>query len=495
MSKAACLGITPITLISFVVLGQVGSWAANKPNVVLIVADDLGLQLGCYGDPLAHTPNLDRLAAEGIRFSRAYCTTASCSASRAVILSGLYNHATGHYGHSHGYSHFSTYETVRSLPQLLHEAGYRTCLVGKYHLAPPYIYPFETERQQGTQGGRNTVRMAENALAWIMEQDDRPFFLYFCPTDPHRGGGEGHFANHPQQPQFYPGITPWRYEPADIRVPDWLPDRPVVRRELAEFYQAIARLDAGIGTLMEGLKQSGHWESTLVMFLSDNGPPFPGAKTTCYEPGLHLPLIVRDPRQHRKGLTCDALVTWADVTPTILDYCGVQPPLAPPVKPSENQGKPSTSGRGEPYRFHGRSFASILGEEHPAGWDEIYASHTFHEITMYYPMRVIRSGKYKYILNLAHALPFPFASDLYESPTWQDVLSRQNPQELYGCRSVQAYLHRPRHELYDLEADPHETHNLADDPQHQERLRELQHKLQAWQKATQDPWELKWRYE
>ena len=165
--------------------------AAPQRNVVVIVADDLGLQLGCYGDTVAKTPHLDQLAAEGARFQRAYCTTASCSASRSVLLSGLYNHATGHFGHAHGYSHFSTYETIRSLPVLLSDAGYRTCLVGKYHLAPDYVYKFETQRQEGTQGGRNTVRMAQNAKAWLEEQDERPFFLYLCPTDPHRLSG-GH---------------------------------------------------------------------------------------------------------------------------------------------------------------------------------------------------------------------------------------------------------------------------------------------------------------
>jgi N-sulfoglucosamine sulfohydrolase len=482
LSAVACAAMTP-------------HLDAARPNVVVIVADDLGFQLGCYGDKVARTPNIDRLAAEGTRFTRAYCTTASCSASRSVLMSGLYNHATGHFGHAHGYNHFSTYETVRSLPKLLSEAGYRTCLVGKYHLAPEYIYPFEAQRQEGTQGARNTVRMAQNAKAWIAETDDRPFFLYFCPTDPHRSGGGGNFANHPDQPNFYPGITPLTFRPETIPVPYWLPDQPEVRKELAEFYQSIARMDVGMGTLIDALKDTGHWDNTLVVFLSDNGPPFPGAKTTCYEPGINLPLIVRDPKQSKRGITSDAMVTWADLAPTVLDYCGVEPKDAPPVRPGENAGKPSIAGRPQPYKFHGRSFAGVIGQEHPTGWDEMYASHTFHEITMYYPMRVVRAGKYKYILNIAHGLPYPFASDLQDSPTWEGVLTRNKPDEMYGPRTVRAYLHRPKHELYDLEADPYEAKNLADDPAHQATLKQLQQKLQAWQKQTQDPWELKWRYE
>ena len=150
--------------------GAITATAAAPRNVVVIVADDLGYQLGCYGDKAAKTPHLDQLAAEGIRFQQAYCTTASCSASRSVLLTGLYNHATGHFGHAHGYSHFSTYETIRSLPVMLTEAGYRTCLIGKYHLAPDYIYKFETQRQEGTAGARNTVRMAQNAKVWLEEK-------------------------------------------------------------------------------------------------------------------------------------------------------------------------------------------------------------------------------------------------------------------------------------------------------------------------------------
>lgn len=474
--------------------------AADRPNVIIIVADDLGLQLGCYGDKVAKTPHIDRLATEGTRFTRAYCTTASCSASRSVILSGLFNHATGHYGHAHGTGHFSTYESVRSLPNLLGEAGYRTCLIGKYHLAPEPVYHFETERQQGTMGARHTVRMAQNAREWITEKDDRPFFLYFCPTDPHRAGKEETFANFASDPNHYPGITPVAFDPAEMQLPPWLPDHPEVRQEWAEFYRAITRVDAGVGELMKMLADTGHDKNTLVMFLSDNGPPFPGAKTTAYEPGLNLPLIVRDPRQSRRGLVTDAVVNWADLTPTVLDYCGVKVPPAPPLRPMENAGKPVTAGpltvgKTQPYRFHGRSFAGILGEEHPQGWDELFASHTFHEVQMYYPMRVAWVGQFKYILNIAHGLEYPFASDLYASPTWQGVLARKNPEEMYGQRTVRQYLHHPKHELYNLAADPKETKNLAEDPAYQSTLEQLQGKLKAWQERTKDPWVTKWEYE
>ena len=466
-------------------------------NVVVIVADDLGWQLGCYGDKQAKTPHIDKLAAEGVRFTRAYCTTASCSASRSVLMTGLFNHATGHYGHAHGDGHFSTYDSVRTLPVLLTEAGYRTCSIGKYHLAPEATYHFETYRNDGIQGARNSVRMAENAKAWISEKDDRPFFLYWCSTDPHRAA-QG-FANQPKD-DAYPGVTPACFNADQMKVPAWLPDAPEVRQEWAEFYEAINRLDQGVGALTQALKETGHWDDTLVLFLADNGPPFPGAKTTLYDPGARLPLIVRDPTRRSDVRTTDALVAWVDITPTILDFCDVTPKPAPPVTPRENGGssegaRPAKNTKLQPVTFHGRSFLKALSDEHAAenGFGEIFGSHTFHEVTMYYPMRSVISGRHKLIFNIAHELPYPFASDLYASPTWQMALRTKLP--IYGKRTTSAYIHRPRFELYDLETDADELQNLADAPQHAKLLADLQGKLKAWQKQTRDPWVSKWEYE
>ncbi|MEX0702686.1 MAG: sulfatase [Planctomycetales bacterium] len=460
-------------------------------NVVLWVVDDQGFEAGCYGNKVIKTPALDRLAREGTRFTRAHCTTASCSTSRSVLMTGLYNHATGHYGHAHRYNHFSTYESVRSLPVLLAEAGYRTCSIGKYHLAPEYVYRFDDYLNEGTQGARNAVRMARNAEAWIEKNGDKPFFIYFGTADPHRSG-PGEFGNQDDKPDFYPGVKPVRYKPEDVVVPDWLPDKPEVREELAEYYQSISRADQGLGALLDALEATGHADDTLVIFLSDNGPAFPGAKTTLYQAGMNVPLVVRDPDRKKKGIACDALVTWADITPTVLEWCGVKA-LGPPVVPDENRGKLVEAAKPQAIEFHGKSFLSVLEEEHPKGFDEHFASHTFHEITMYYPMRVIISGKYKYILNLASELEYPFASDLHASRTWQAVL--RDGDKMYGKKTVYDFLHRPRHELYDLETDPFEGTNLAYEERHAAKLAELQKKLKAWQTRTGDPWVVKWEHE
>jgi len=181
---------------------------------------------------------------------------------------------------------------------------------------------------------------------------------------------------------------------------------------------------------------------------------------------------VRDPRQKNKGIACDAMVNFADLTPTILDFAGALP------------GNDTVQGR---------SFRSVLEQEHPKGWDETYASHTFHEITMYYPMRVVRQRKYKLIWNIAHGLDYPFASDLWAASTWQATI--KNGRKYYGKRTVEAYLHRPKFELYDLAEDPHEVNNLADNPEYGKVLGDLKAKLKAFQKRTKDPWIVKWEYE
>jgi len=468
--------MTRAVLLAALLLGGLVCPAATaaKRNVVLFVVDDQGLDAGCYGNPVIQTPNLDRLAADGTRFDYAFCTTASCSASRSVILTGLYNHANGQYGHQHGYNHFSSFDRVKSLPVLLGAAGYRTLAMGKYHVAPKEVYRFDALVRANT---RSPVEMADKCRDFITAEDERPFFLYFCTSDPHRGGGRADELPHKpdrfgNRPRGYPGITPVKYDPDKVIVPPFLPDSPECRAELAQYYQSVSRVDQGLGRLMRILKDAGEYEQTLIIYISDNGIAFPGAKTTLYEPGMRLPCIVRAPDQRRRGKASTAMITWADLTPTILDFGG-----AMPEKPD----------------FHGRSFLAVLDQQAPEGWDEVYTSHTFHEITMYYPMRVVRTRQYKLIWNIAHGLPYPFASDLWAAPTWQGIWQRG--EKFYGKRSVAAYLHRPKFELYDLKSDPHEIKNLAGDPQHAEVLARLKAKLKAFQKRTGDPWILKWNYE
>lgn len=478
---------------------------AAERNIVLVVTDDQSLDAGCYGNPVIQTPHLDSVARDGTVLTHAFCTTASCSASRSVILTGLHNHANGHYGHKHNYHKFSSYTNISSLPVYLAKAGYRTARCGKYHVAPESVYQFQT-----TIGGhaRNPVEMANYCEAFISAESNQPFFLYFCTADPHRSNKQAseiaerpnRFGNPNPGDPGYPGITEVTYDPDAVVVPGFLPDTPTCRAEMAQYYQSISRVDQGLGRLIQILRETNHWDRTLFVFISDHGIAMPGAKTTLYEGGMRSPCIVRNPDLPKRGTVCEAMVSWVDITPTILDYAGalnsrtgrvrhaLTSAITPPPKGSQ-QTRDTSLGE-----LHGKSFLHILDEQRPSEWNEVYASHTFHEIQMYYPMRVVRNRKYKLIWNIAHPLPFPFASDLWSSPTWQAQyqLGMDAP---FGAKTVGDYIHRHPFELYDLEADPHEGHNLADDPQHADLLETLKAKLIAFQRNTNDPWIIKWDYE
>lgn len=444
--------------------------ASEKPNIILFVSDDHGIDaLGCYGNPVIQTPNMDRLATEGVRFTNAYCTSASCAASRSVILTGQYGHATGSYGHVHDYHHFSTYESVRSLPVLIEAAGYETARIGKYHVAPESVYHFNTVLEANP---RSTLEMADACKDVI--DAEKPFFLYFCPDDPHRG--------HPFTPDpwdapntfgntddGYPGEVVVTYDPKEVLVPSFIPDNKESREEIAQYYQSISRIDQGMGRLLEHLKAAGKADNTIIIYISDNGMAFPGAKTTVNEPGIKLPCIIKDPTREVAGGVNHAMISWVDLTPTILDYAGID---------------------FEDEAFQGRSFRSILPETSPVGWNEVFAAHNFHELTMYYPMRVVRSDDYKLIWNIAWRLEYPFASDLWASSTWQSIY--RDEAQNYGNRTVQDYLFRAEFELYNLAKDPDELNNLATDPKHLHTLTSLQDRLKAFQLKTKDPWYIMW---
>ena len=300
---------------------------ANKTprkNIVLFVSDDHGKTAGCYGNTVIKTPHMDQLAAEGTLFTNAFATTASCTASRSVILTGLHNHHTGLYGHMHFPFHFRAYENLQSLPVMLQNGGYRTGTVGKYHVAPKQVFNFETFIKPGdlegsidygqANFGRNTVMMADACKSFINSQDERPFFLYFCTSDPHRSSDKDHPNRFGNQDGGYEGVENIEYEIDDVIVPYFLPDNRETREELVEYYQSVSRVDQGLGRLIQHLKEAGVYDNTLIIYMSDHGMAFPGAKTTTYEPGLNSPLIVRSPDVEKRGMVTNAMVSWTDIT-------------------------------------------------------------------------------------------------------------------------------------------------------------------------------------
>ncbi len=450
---------------------------AKKCNIVLIVSDDHGREaLGCYGNPAIATPHIDALAADGTRFTNAFCTTSSCSPSRSAILTGLHNHANGMYGLAHDCNHFACMDSVVTLPARMKSAGYRTGRAGKKHYAPDKLFSFDFALPEN-HIDRDDVRMANDCREFV--ELDEPFFLYWASFNPHRGGGV--VEAHPCKPnrfgnpsESYPGDAERIYSDEEVIIPQFLNDIPEARAELAQYYQSISRLDRGIGRLIEILKETGKYDNTLILYLSDNGAAFPASKTTLYDPGMQLPCIVKAPEHEVSGLASDAMISWVDITPTILDFAGVLP---------ENS-----------CQFHGESFRRVIGKESPEDWrTEVYGAHTFHEVTNYYPMRIVRTKTQKFIWNIAHPLTYSSAFDLWHSATWQAVLRDQS--EMLGGRRVQAYLHRPQFELYDLENDPRELINLADRNEYKKDVRDFCEKIKRFQKETNDPWVHKWDYE
>ena len=432
----------------------------RRASALLIIADDQGLDLGCYGNRAISTPQLDRFAASAVRFTHGFAAVSSCSSSRSVLYTGLFNHTSGQYGLAHGIHNQSTLEDVESLPRLLKPAGFATGIVGKLHVKPPEVYPFDYHIEgREIAGNRDVAAMARKAGEFLAASKDRPFLLVVGFSDPHRNPAG--FAN----TRNYADVPKRTYDPAAVGVPAHLPDWPEVRQDLADYYEAVTRLDHGAGLILRELEASGRARDTLVIYVSDNGIPFPGAKTTLYDAGIHLPLIVRAPGRGRAGATSDAMASWVDVTPTILDWTGVAGPSR--------------------YALPGRSLLpAVVGE--PRGWDEVYASHAFHEITMYYPMRAVRTRRHKYILNLAHPLRYPQAADILDSPTWKAIAARQ-PEKM-GEVAVASYFQRPAEELYEIERDPNELHNLASDSAASAVLEELREKVTAFRERTRDPW-------
>ena len=485
---------------------------AAEKNIVFFITDDQSPTLGCYGDRVAKSPAIDALAADGLLFNNAFVTTASCSPSRSVVLSGLYSHKNGQFGLAHDFHKFASFDNVvsLSLPRVLANQGYRTARIGKLHVAPEIVYHFEETLQDA---GRNVVQMAKNCEQFLTAEDERPFFLYFATYDPHRSSGVDETASSELKPNLFgnkanqasfPGVEEQIYTPAEVIVPPFMTDNAETREELAHYYQSCARIDQGLAQLVMILKKANLYDKTLIVFTSDHGMPFSGAKTGVYDPGLHVPFVVRNPYSDARGQRTNAMISHVDIAPSLLDFAGGldEQKNAPikwvdPNKFWKNEGTRLGDNRGGSFKFdhyQGKSWLSVLNDPQKQTRDFIFASHTFHEIQMYYPMRVYRDTQYKLIWNIAHPLPYPFASDLWAASSWQSQF-KKGPTAPYGQKTVGQFIHRPAFELYDIRSDQNETKNLADDPAFSKILEEYKAKLKAEQTALEDPWRSKWDYE
>lgn len=480
---------------------------SKRRNVLLIIADDAGFETEVYNNSVVRTPHLRALARRSLLFQNAFTSVSSCSPSRSTILTGLPQHQNGMYGLHQGVHHFNSFDGVQSLPLLLSKANIRTGIIGKKHVGPGPVYPFDfaytEENNSVLQVGRNITRIKLLVRKFFQthreedeqvrkegrggeEEEERPFFLYVAFHDTHRCGHSQpqygafceKFGNGESGMGRIPDWKPEYYTPEQVKVPYFVPDTPAARADISAQYTTVSRLDQGIGLVLQELKEAGFENDTLVIYSSDNGVPFPNGRTNLYRSGTAEPMLVSSPEHTgRWGQNSQAFVSLLDITPTILDWFSVAYPSY------RLPGTPSS-----PVHLTGRSLLPALASEPPA-WNTVYHSQSLHEVTMYYPMRSVQQGAYRLIHNLHYRMPFPIDQDLYVSPTFQDLLNRTvagRPTAWF--KTLDQYYYRPRWELFDRRSDPRETQNLASDPAHGPQLEALRLGLEKWQWETGDPW-------
>lgn len=407
-----------------------------RPNILFITSHDLGQHLGCYGVTTVATPALDELARTGVRFTRSFCTAPQCSPSRAAIHTGRYPHATGVLGLTHGAFAWDLHPGEQHLASVLGRAGYHTAVIGVQH-----------ESRQPARGGYAEMAVGEEPAATIAEKcgsffrrqrgSTEPFYLQVGFFEPHRRFDFG-------------GATPDRER--GVFIPPYLKDEPATREELAGFQGAIRQLDQAMGQLLRALATHGLAENTLVIFAADHGIPFPRAKCTLYDPGLQVALLMRWPaRGWSGGRTIDALVSNVDYFPTLLEAAGLTPEVS----------------------VQGTSFAPLLDGRSYRSREEIFAEMTYH---LYYdPLRCIRTSHFKLIGNFG------------TGPSYMNATQTYRPVAAPVVPAAPEHTLHPDLELYDLQNDPNEWHNLAGRPEWRELQRDLAQRLRRWMQETGDP--------
>ncbi|MFB3828426.1 MAG: sulfatase [Bryobacteraceae bacterium] len=405
----------------------------RAPNFVFLLSDDQTWNdLGCYGNAGVRTPNLDRMAEEGMRFNHCYVSSPQCSPNRSSIFTGCTPHTT-----ATSRLHTPMPDWEPSFLEPLKERGYFVGAFRKVHQGASF------DRRWNFYGDRQTpFEKFFDALP-----AGRPFWLQLGFTDPHRPYSDGAF-NPP-------------HDPKTVRVPRFLPDLPEVRRDIAHYYDRIARMDAECGQLFEILKRRNLADNTLVIFTGDNGMPFPRAKGGCYDPGIRVPLLAWWPGRIAAGAVRDELIAHVDLPVTWLEAAGI-------AKPAKMQG---------------RGFLDLLLGRPFRPRTEVFSERNWHD--NFDPIRSVRTATHKLIFNAAPHFPYRPAWDLADSPTWAAMLKRSRG----GLRPEHMELFnpsRPMLELYDLRSDPDEFNNLAGDPAHARTLENMKSLLSNWMHATCD---------
>jgi arylsulfatase A-like enzyme len=417
--------------------------APARPNILWLIAEDLSPDLGCYGNRAVQTPNLDRLAREGMRFTNAFVTGPVCSASRSAIATGMYQTTIGAHNHrSHRDDGYRLPQGIEPFTRYLQRAGYHTSNVIN---AAPGV------RGTGKTDFNFVTEDIFDGKDWAERRKGQPFYAQVNFSETHRP-----FRRCPERP----------VDPARVEVPPCYPDHPWVRKDWAMYLETLQNLDTKVGKVLARLEQEGLAEDTIVFFFGDHGRPMPRDKQFLYDGGIRIPLLIRIPEKYRPagyqpGSVSDALVSAIDITATTLRLAGVEPP-------AHMEGRPFFGPGVQP-----REFIIAARDRCDETVDRI---------------RCVRTRRFKYIRNFFPERPYT-QQNVYKDVNYVTLAVMRQLQEagkLSGPPAAFLAPRRPPEELYDLAADPHETRNLADDPKYRRTLEEMRAILDRWIRETGD---------
>ena len=429
----------------------------NPPNIVLFVADDLGVRdIGPYGNVIVQTPHLDELARESLLFNQAFAASPTCAPSRAALLTGQMPFRNGAHA-----NHTGIKKGIRTLPSYLKLLGYQTAIAGKYHIGPSAAYPFELIHgtnvpEQGYEGKGVlwTDLNMEPVEKWLKTaaQSDSAFFLMVNDHSPH--------VIWPEKPE---------YDSRMVDIPPIHIDTDETRHARARYYTDISKMDRNLGRLLDALAVHNLSDNTIVIFTADQGPQWAFGKWNLYDYGIQVPLIIRWPGMVLGGTVNNALVSLVDILPSLVEIAG---------------------GKASEYPFDGKSLLPLLQGKSSSHRDEVFGSHTGDGTMNQSPMRMIRTHRYKYILNLAPKIPYVThidkATDHDGGREYWSSWVEKSYQSQQAASVLWRYHNRPNEELYDVMRDPWETRNLAFDPHFKEILEGFRQKMVAWRTQQND---------
>ena len=416
---------------------------AQKPNFVLFIADDCSYyDLGCYGSKDSKTPNIDRFATQGVRFTQAYQAVPMSSPTRHNLYTGLWPVHSGAYP-----NHTMANEGTKSVVHHLHPLGYKVALIGKSHIAPESVFPFDTYV-----GLTKSNDIDFNAIETFIKEckaEGVPFCLFVASNQPHTPWNKGDAS---------------QFEADKLTLPPMYVDMPETRKQLTHYFAEINYMDNEFGKVLNIMDNQKVADKSVVVYLSEQGNSFPFAKWTCYDAGVHSACIVRWPGVIKPGRESDAMVEYVDIVPTFIDIAGGKP-----VAPVDGESfKQVLQGKKNTHKQYTFSLQTTRGIIH--GSD-------------YYGIRSVADKEYRYIVNLTPEMEFKNAMThlpIYDK--WREQVAN-DPQMK---QIFDKYQHRPGIELYNMKKDPYCLNNLADDPKYASVIKRMDAELKAWMKSCGD---------